>query len=58
MNQLMQSMQHQKAKIWKPKDNNSQVQYLKEDIELIRAELLQIEKQLKNEKSSLDVLLT
>jgi len=44
MNQLMQSMQHQKAKIWKPKDNNSQVQYLKEDIELIRAELLQIEK--------------
>ena len=54
----MQRISIQKNKKLQPIDNSDQIKSLKDDIELIRKDLLQIENDLQNEKKSMEVLIT
>lgn len=53
----MQRINTQKNKKLQPIDNSEQIKSLKDDIELIRKDLLQIENDLQNEKKSMEVLI-
>ena len=57
MDKLIQSMNRNRLK-WQPADNSQQVQSLRNNIESIRMELLQVQIELQNEKKSMNVLVT